>query len=48
MIQDAERGKGFIAARQLKGDARSGLMFEGPDCGLCVNPKWVVRRKGFK
>jgi dienelactone hydrolase len=33
---------------QLKGDQRAGLMFRGPDCGLCVNPKWVVRTKNIK
>jgi len=33
---------------QLKGDKRAALMFRGPDCGLCVNPKWVVRTKGLK
>jgi hypothetical protein len=30
---------------QLKGDQRAGLMFNGANCGLCVNPRWVVRRK---
>jgi len=30
---------------QLKGDARAGRMFVGKDCGLCVNPHWVVRTK---
>ena len=33
---------------QLKGDRRAALMFRGPDCGLCVNPKWVVRTKNLK
>ncbi|MES1200918.1 MAG: alpha/beta hydrolase [Pseudomonadota bacterium] len=28
---------------QLKGDQRAGLMFRGADCGLCVNPRWVVQ-----
>ena len=28
---------------RLKGDQRAGLMFRGPDCGLCVNPRWVVQ-----
>ena len=32
---------------QLKDDKRSGLMFEGPNCGLCVNPKWVVKSKNL-
>jgi dienelactone hydrolase len=31
---------------RLKGDATAGRMFSGPDCGLCRNPAWVVRRKG--
>ncbi len=33
---------------QLKGDERAALMFRGPDCGLCVNPKWVVQTKNLK
>jgi hypothetical protein len=33
---------------QLKGDRRAALMFRGADCGLCVNPKWVVQTKNFK
>ncbi len=33
---------------QLKGDNRAALMFRGSDCGLCVNPKWVVQTKNFK
>jgi hypothetical protein len=33
---------------QLKGDQRAALMFRGPDCGLCVNPRWVVQTKNFK
>ena len=33
---------------QLKGDARGALMFQGPNCALCVNPKWVVRTKNLK
>jgi dienelactone hydrolase len=33
---------------QLKGDQRAALMFRGSDCGLCVNPKWVVRTKNLK
>jgi dienelactone hydrolase len=32
---------------QLKGDARAAKMFIGPDCGLCVNPHWVVRSKNL-
>ena len=30
---------------QLKGDRRAAKMFVGPDCGLCVNPRWVVQSK---
>lgn len=30
---------------QLKGDQHAALMFKGQDCGLCVNPKWVVAKK---
>ena len=33
---------------QLKGDQRAAEMFRGADCGLCVNPKWVVQTKNFK
>ena len=33
---------------QLKGDQKAALMFRGPDCGLCVNPKWVVATKNLK
>lgn len=33
---------------RLKGDQRAALMFRGPDCGLCVDPKWVVRTKNLK
>ncbi len=33
---------------QLKGDQRAALMFRGPDCGLCVNPRWVVQTKNLK
>ncbi len=33
---------------QLKGDQRAAMMFRGADCGLCVNPKWVVRSKNLK
>ena len=33
---------------QLKGDPRTARMFEGRDCGLCVNPKWVVRTKNIR
>jgi dienelactone hydrolase len=30
---------------QLKGSARAGALFRGPACGLCANPRWVVRTK---
>jgi len=33
---------------QLKADQRAALMFRGPDCGLCVNPRWVVQTKNLK
>jgi len=33
---------------QLKGDTRAARMFVGSDCGLCVNPKWVVRSKNLR
>jgi dienelactone hydrolase len=33
---------------QLKGDRRAGLMFTGRDCGLCVNPRWVIERKNIR
>jgi hypothetical protein len=32
---------------QLKGDHRSGKLFVGADCGLCLNPHWVVRSKNL-
>ena len=32
---------------QLKGDRKSSAMFEGVNCGLCVNPRWVVQKKGM-
>ena len=32
---------------QLKGDKKSALMFQGANCGLCVNPRWVVRKKSM-
>ncbi len=32
---------------QLKGDQCAALMFRGADCGLCVNPRWVVRKKNI-
>lgn len=33
---------------QMKGDPKAALMFAGPNCGLCVNPRWVVQRKGIR
>jgi hypothetical protein len=33
---------------QLKGDQHSALMFLGADCGLCVNPRWVVQKKNIR
>ncbi len=32
---------------QLKGDTRARRMFVGTECGLCVNPHWVVRSKNL-
>ena len=29
----------------LKGDKAAARLFAGPDCGLCRDPKWVVRTK---
>jgi dienelactone hydrolase len=33
---------------QMKRDARAAKLFVGKDCGLCVNPRWVVRSKNLK
>jgi hypothetical protein len=33
---------------QLKGDQKAARMFRGAECGLCVNPKWVVQTKNLK
>jgi len=33
---------------QMKGDSRAKKMFVGKDCGLCVNPRWVVSSKKLK
>jgi len=33
---------------QLKGDKEAGKMFEGPKCGLCVEPAWTVKKKNIK
>ncbi len=32
---------------QMKHDTRAAKMFVGKDCGLCVNPRWVVRSKNL-
>ncbi len=32
---------------QLKGDQKAALMFKGSNCGLCVNPRWVVQKKNI-
>jgi hypothetical protein len=32
---------------QLKGDQEAAKMFLGPQCGLCVDPKWTIERKGL-
>jgi dienelactone hydrolase len=33
---------------QMKQDRRAARLFVGKDCGLCVNPRWVVRSKNLK
>jgi dienelactone hydrolase len=33
---------------QMKHDARAAKLFVGTDCGLCVNPHWVVRSRNLK
>ncbi len=33
---------------QLQGDPRAGRMFTGHDCGLCVDPRWVVAKKNLE
>jgi dienelactone hydrolase len=32
---------------QLKGDTRAARLFVGADCGLCLNPRWVVQSKNL-
>ena len=32
---------------QLKGDLHARHLFVGAECGLCVNPHWVIRRKNL-
>ena len=50
--RDADGGEfGGVAVAwlnwRLKGDAQAAKMFTGKDCGLCVNPRWVVKRKAM-
>lgn len=33
---------------QLQGDQAAGKMFEGPDCGLCTDKQWTVKKKNMK
>jgi len=33
---------------QMKRNSRAARLFVGKDCGLCVNPRWVVRSKKLK
>lgn len=33
---------------QLRGDAKSRLLFVGSDCGLCVSPHWVVKNRNLR
>ncbi len=32
---------------RLKDDVEAGKTFSGPDCGLCVDPRWTVQRKNL-
>jgi len=46
-------GKMAQAARlwlqwQLKGDQEAGKAFVGPDCTLCKDPEWAVKKKNMK
>ncbi|MDM7998234.1 MAG: hypothetical protein QUT30_21400 [Acidobacteriota bacterium] len=46
-------GKMAQAARlwlqwQLKGDREAGRAFLGPDCTLCKDPDWIVKKKNMK
>ena len=46
-------GKMAQAARlwlqwQLKGDQEAAKAFVGPDCTLCKDPEWVVKKKNMK
>ncbi len=40
----AEVGANWLMWR-LKGDAKAGAMFDGPNCGLCTDPAWTVQKK---
>ena len=33
---------------QMKKDKRAAKLFVGKNCGLCVNPRWVVSSKNLK
>ena len=33
---------------RLKGDTRAAAMFDGPECGLCKDPQWVVQKKKMR
>jgi hypothetical protein len=43
----AEVGAKWLLWR-LKGDRKAGEMFDGPTCGLCVDPAWTVQKKNMK
>ena len=32
---------------RLKGDAAAGRLFDGPRCGLCVDPAWTIEKKNM-
>ena len=32
---------------RLKGDKQAGKLFDGPRCGLCVDPAWTVEKKNM-
>jgi dienelactone hydrolase len=33
---------------RLKNDQKAGGMFDGPQCGLCTDPGWTIRKKGMR
>jgi hypothetical protein len=33
---------------QFKGDKEAAKMFQGPECGLCQDPKWHVSKKNME